>query len=312
MPSPSFSHAPGRGFIRLGHTSTEGFTLVELLVIIAIIGLLVALLLPAVNMAREAARRTQCQSRLRQIGLSFLNYESAQRHLPAGSQRTSGLAWGFSLPLLPYMEEKVLFETVDMTDRDCGAVVIELQQMQKLDPSSRLVDLLVCPSDPNGGRALASGPNGPLPSSANAGLLYPGSYLGVSGSIESAEWCPQEGMLSGDGLLYTDSRHRFRDVRDGASKTLLVGERGIPRNLGWGWPICGGTECEHYTSARRGLQAPRERNGSSTLQQFWSWHGTGAHFALADGSVHFLNYDMDQTAYRGMSTRAGGELVESL
>ena len=174
-------------------------------------------------------------------------------------------------------------------------MVRDLQARNNIDPSSKQVELLVCPSDPNGGRGLSSGPNGPLPTSANAGFLYPGSYLGVSGDKESLRWCPQDGMTKSSGLLYTDSRHRFRDVRDGTSKTLLLGERGIPRDLGWGWPICGGSECEHYTSTARGLSSVNRWYSSQLLQQFWSWHESGNHFALADGSVHFLNHTIDSS-----------------
>ncbi len=186
----------------------RAFTLVELLVVIAVIGLLVALLLPAVMRAREAARRTQCQSRLRQVGLALMGFESAHKKLPTGSRTTEGLSWGFSFQILPYLEEKTLFETVEIDGRDCGAVVIELQQANKLDPSSQLVNILVCPSDPNGGQQLLSGPNGPSPGTANAGYLYPGSYLGVSGDFESDEWCPLPGIANGNGLLYTNSQVR--------------------------------------------------------------------------------------------------------
>ncbi len=290
----------------------RGFTLVELLVVIAIIGLLVALLLPAVMRAREAARRTQCQSRIRQVGLALVGFEAAHKKLPGGSRTTDGLSWGFSFQILPYLEEKTLFETIDIGDRDCGEVVIELQQAGKLDPSSHLVNILVCPSDPNGGQQLLSGPNGPSPLTANAGYLYPGSYLGVSGDFESSEWCPLAGIAAGNGLLYTNSQVRLRDIRDGTSKTLLLGERGIPRDLGWGWPICGGTECEHYTSAVRGLLAgSNSRSGSGILQRFWSWHDSGAFFTFADGSVHFLNQGIDESTFRGLATRSGREVIDS-
>ncbi|MEM7312853.1 MAG: DUF1559 domain-containing protein [Planctomycetota bacterium] len=291
------------------NSARKAFTLVELLVVIAIVGVLIAMLLPAVMQAREAARMVQCQSRLKQINMTMQQFHSSRRHLPAGSRRTQGLAWGFTLQLLPYMEEKLLFESVEITDRDCGEIVKELQARNTLDPSSKFVDLLVCPSDPNGGRGLSSGPGGPLPTSADAGFLYPGSYLGVSGDRESPVWCPQDGMNNANGLLFTDSRIRFRDIRDGTSKTLLLGERGIPKDLGWGWPICGGTECEHYISTARGLDSVNRWNSSRLLQRYWSWHNSGNHFGLADGSVQFLNHAIDLRTFKGLATRSGHEVV---
>ena len=289
----------------------SGFSLVELLVVIAIIGILVALLLPAVQQAREAARRIDCQGRIRQLELAMLNFESARNRFPEGSRSTEDLSWGFSAQLLPYIEEGQLFETIEMTDRSCGIVVKELQEQNKLDPTSSLVELLVCPSDPVGGEALMSGPGGQNPGSADAGLLYPGSFLGVSGISESPGHCPRDGITDGKGMLFADSKVRVRDVRDGTSKTLMMGERGIPEDLGWGWPICGGSECEHYISTERGLGGDGRRS-SSVLRTFWSWHNGGSFFAYVDGSAHFISGEVDDEVYQAYATRAGREAVETL
>ena len=289
----------------------RGFTLVELLVVIAIIGVLVALLLPAVQRAREAARRIDCQGRIKQLNLAMLNFESARKKFPSGSRSTEDLSWGFSAQLLPYIEEGQLFETIEMTDRSCGIVVMELQDQNLLDPTSSLVGLLVCPSDPHGGESLMSGPNGPNPGTADAGLLFPGSFLGVSGTVETPGFCPRDGATDGNGMLYSDSEVRFRDVRDGTSKTLIIGERGIPRDLGWGWPICGGSECEHYISSQRGLGIEGRRQ-SNVLRNFWSWHDGGVYFAYVDGSTHFISSDVDNQVYQAYATRAGRETVGTL
>lgn len=285
-----------------------GFTLVELLVVIAIMGVLVALLLPAVNAVRESARRTQCQNHIRQVAVGILNYESARRKLPSGSQTTAGLAWGFTAHLLPYMEEQARFATIDFDNESCGDFIRGLQESGKLDPTSNPMAIFTCPSDFNSDIALLSGPNGPAPNTADVGWVYPGNYLGVAGRTESDNWCPALGIEEGEGVFYTNSRTRLRDVRDGASKTMMIGERGIPKDLGWGWPICGGTECEHYTTTQRGLDKGKNvSNGFGILQRFWSWHNGGAFFGYLDGSIAFLSNDVDQVALEAMSTRAGME-----
>ena len=102
-------------------SQSHGFTLVELLVVISIISILVALLLPAVNSAREAARKTQCKNNLRQLGLATLNYESSRRHLPPSaevdltiSSTENNGSWGVHGRILPYLEEGNLFNNVNI------------------------------------------------------------------------------------------------------------------------------------------------------------------------------------------------------
>lgn len=299
-----------------------GFTLVELLVVIAIIGILVSLLLPAVQSAREAARRMSCQNNLKQIVLATHNYHDSFTIFPAGSMYPGTAqgsnvptlsavpwAWGMMALTMPFMEGENVVINADFNTRNCGQSIIRLQQAGLSDPTSSPIKVLICPSDVNGGKQLLSGPQGLLPWSGDAGLLYPGNYLGVAGNNEQTPHC--FGINRGNGMYYNLSDTRFRDVLDGTSTTLAIGERGIPWDRGWGWMICGGTECEHYIATNRGL-APGANIPTSLaiIQHFWSWHPGGALFALADGSVQFLDYEIDYELYTELSTKANGEIVK--
>src|SRR6478672_125855 len=110
----------------------NGFTLVELLVVISIIGVLVGLLMPAVQSAREAARRSQCQNNLKQLGLALLNHESQQKRFPAGTVRpkvddgdpTGMASFGWSSHLLPYLEQKPVYKLLKLPSDDLHAVLV--------------------------------------------------------------------------------------------------------------------------------------------------------------------------------------------
>ena len=287
-----------------------GMTLVELLVVIAIVAVLIALLLPAVNAVRESARRTQCQNNLRQVALAVINFESSRRQLPPGSLTTDGLAWGYAAHILPFLEEQAIFRTIDFENEACGAYIESLQNSGKVDPGSNPFSVMICPSDFNGNRQLDSGPE---TNSAEVGFVYPASYLGVAGIEESFGACND--IADGEGVFFTNSKIRLSGVRDGTSKTMMVGERGIPKDLVWGWPICGGTECEHYSTTKRGLFEGRnteDRTQTDIVRRFWSWHRGGAFFAMLDGSLQFLENDIDLLTYQAMSTRAGHESLSAL
>jgi prepilin-type N-terminal cleavage/methylation domain-containing protein/prepilin-type processing-associated H-X9-DG protein len=300
----------------LRRAAKRAFTIVELLVVSAIIGILVALLLPAVQAAREAARRMSCSNHLRQLTLAIHNYESAFQVMPPGSYHSGphAYSWGMAAYLLPFMEEAAAFESLDFANPNCGEHIKGIQSTGQNDPSSKPIAMLLCPSDPLSGLSLLSGPLGPLPLSGDCGVLHPANYLGMAGSNDpnvTGTYSGCGGMIDGNGMMYSRSFRKFRDVLDGTSHTMIIGERAIPFDLGWGWPICGGHECEHYVSSALGLLQGNHDPLEYFIhtQHFWSWHPGGCHISMVDGSVKFFNYSIDYNTYLALSTRSGREVI---
>lgn len=293
----------------------------ELLVVAAIIGLLAALLVPVLQRAREAGRRLACLNNLRQLAIASALHVDGRGRFPAGSLLTpDGTSWGLTVPILPFLEEQAVFASVVLGDGGACRQIRSLQADGRPDPASRRITVLTCPSDPRAGRPLRSGPSGPLPTSGDCGLLHPGNYLGMSGDAEAVDATQpmnkcytSRGIAAGSGIFFNDSRIRLKDVTDGLSKTILLGERGLPEDLGWGWVIAGGQECEQYIGAARGIYRPvlpvPPEAVDETLLRWWSWHDAGPHFALADQSCRLIAPDVDRAVLRALSTRAGGEVV---
>ena len=265
----------------LSRDRKRGFTLIELLVVITIIAILIALLLPAVQQAREAARRSQCRSNLKQWGIALHNYHDAHSAVPMG--KVALRHWTFRSMLLPYIDQVNLYEQLDFEfNPECFTYSMVTVPDNPLDD---FVPVYACPSDPNSGRISV----GPLGSHA------PSSYPGVSGSTSTSK----------NGILYVDSAIRFRDVTDGLSTTVAMGERGIPEALNIGWTLCGSTQ-DAFLDMQIGL-IPSNPGGTHN-DHFWSWHAGGAHFLVADGAVRFLSDTTDHNVLVGLSTRSGDEL----
>lgn len=298
---------------------SRGFTLVELLVVIAIIGILVGLLLPAVQAARQAARRMSCSSNSHNLAIALHNYHDSNRGFPPGSRLEIGSnsAWGMFALVLPYLEQQALYESIDLvaSQPDPCLYIRDLQNNGLPNPTSIPVQIMNCPSDPASDRSLLSGPTGPNPTSYPCGTLYPSSYLGMGGSNDlnttgTYSGCIS-GMSNGNGMFYSNSATRFASVLDGTSQTVMFGERGIPADLGWGWPIAGGTECEQYVSSTLGVFAGNYNPPEYFIhtQHYWSWHPGGVQVTMADGSTRFLAYTTDYQTYLAITTRHGGEVV---
>jgi prepilin-type processing-associated H-X9-DG protein len=270
---------------------------IELLAVLAIIGVLLALLLPAVQQARESARRISCEHRLRQLGLALHNYESGQRVFPPGCALSG---WSFRAMLLPQLGESALYSRINFANNIqwpqgyyfCGVEGFRLSAEQ---PSwQNLGRLLHCPSDPQI-------------------LDWQTNYLGVAGSAAEFLTGP---IYPGDplppdfnGTLYLCSRVRPADITDGTSQTLMVGERGA-NQFGTANALCGTPtgQWDAWLTAS-GLLRPGNYAGSDHNVHFWSYHNGGSQFLFADGHVRLLNYHLDSRVFHALSTRAGGETV---
>jgi prepilin-type N-terminal cleavage/methylation domain-containing protein/prepilin-type processing-associated H-X9-DG protein len=227
----------------------HGFTLVELLVVIAIIGILISLLLPAVQAAREAARRTQCSNVLKQLGLAVLNYESAKKQLPnstrPGGSTTAPRISGFTL-ILPFLEEENLYKQYDFTinwDAIKGAGGANLSITKTPIPA------LLCPSDPLDPNRLDGDPQ--LPDGAGNSTWTPivavtdyspvigvhpdlgdGTVASPSGKSPQYLKLVDEATITWDsanksatsGLMRKNATCRLKDALDGLSKTILYAE----------------------------------------------------------------------------------------
>lgn len=315
--------------------SRTAFTLVELLVCIAIIGTLVALLLPAVQAAREAARRSGCVNNLRQIGIALQNYESARKHFPAG--RGDPLPGVFSTfaYLLPYVEHSTLKDQISFnqppTTFTVGATVYD-GAINEAAATTR-VNLFICPSDAAGG-SISGSIYGATNYAANAG----------SGMVDLGN------LKTADGVFFTASAIRFKDIVDGSSQTAafserLLGSGGIisgpasadsphlmlqlaagsdptPTNCaaaagdtfterGSKWILgnYGNTLYDHYYAPNPAEWDCMNIQQQKALLSARSSHPGGVNVQHCDGSVEFIGDDIAVAIWRAASTRNGHELV---
>ncbi len=278
---------------------------------IAIIGVLVALLLPAVQQAREAARRTECRDHLKQLGLALHNYHDSHRTLPSGyvyrpdastSPVSNGAGFGWGAMVLPYLDQTPLYGTFDWN--------VPLHDTQNLAARERHLRVFICPSD----------------------TVSPGGFVDMGPVPERYAMCSYVGSFGPpdldavqeqrDGMFSRNSRTRFADVTDGLSNTLLCGERenGPFRN-----GAVHGNHFEYETAwsgAIRDWDEPDDDHGHMTLFQTGhppnnadsddrdvsAPHVGYANFLMGDGSVRAITENIELGLYQKLSTRAGGDI----
>jgi len=315
-----------------GKYGTPGFTLVELLVVIAIVAALLALLTPAVQMARESARRATCASNMRNLGLAIQNYVTSHEAFPAATD-CSGAACSQNPPplarhslftyILPYYEHGNVFTALDLS-----------RHWNSTSPSTNnsltrqhLGGVLICPTPPGGRESSHVTDYAPMhrinPTSSGIGpLITNGTVRPRAGGSASSwgDWSPRWfGVLAYDQWENRRRTVRPSHVRDGLSNTFMLYETG-------GRPVV-------YEQGRRATFSSdnqfRWANPGNTMvlndycngSQFinchnnslpYSFHPGGSNIVFADGSIHFISQLIDADAFVSLFTLTAGDIVEPL
>jgi prepilin-type N-terminal cleavage/methylation domain-containing protein/prepilin-type processing-associated H-X9-DG protein len=324
----------------------SAFTLVELLVVITIIGILIALLLPAVQAAREAARRMQCTNNLKQLALSCIQHEAAQGFFPTGGwnytmagdpdrgfdRRQPG---GWTYNLLPFIEQQSVHDMGQgMTaSTKPGALAQMLQTPLALFycPSRRAVALY--PNAYQATNTTAVNMSARTDYAINAGSVGPywwsGSPLPSSAAAVDAPGFKWPDMSLCDGISYVTSTVRVADISDGTTNTYLLGEKYInadhyadsqdggdnnPLYCGFDWDFhrWGGTKTgTAYQDPNDVTNVPlQDKPGEQNVYVFGSPHAGGVNMALCDGSVRSINYSIDAEIHGRLACRKDGLIVD--
>ena len=314
------------------------FTLVELLVVIAIIGILIGMLLPAVQQVREAARRIACANQLKQIGLSILNYESAIVAIPPSRlDRSGGVAW--TVQILPYIEAGNFYDGWDLNRwyYDQGDTVDEGDQLRE-NP----VTFFFCPSRRtassagvsisgdrpdigfSGSRQHYAGALGDYACCVGTSIAQDFSGPGGNGAIILANWQYQVPATSPAIIANWSSQTTFRHIRDGLTNTIFVGEKHLlPNTFGTNTPanvqantgdgsIYNGDH-PWVISRGAGPDFPLAENPNADFNsQFGSWHFGVCQFVMGDGSVQVLSTSVDPLTLGQLAERNDGGFTPSV
>ncbi len=325
---------PGNQYRRAGNL---GFSLVELLVVIAIIGVLVSLLLPAIQSSREAGRRSSCGNNLKQIGVAMQNFHTAKGRLPPGRGGPTPKVFSALAYLMPYMEENSLQAQIDLSASPTNLVIAGITYSGAANywAATQTVSVLQCPSDVASGR---------VPGSVYGGTNYfanAGSGLLNNGSLNAA-----------DGVFFTMSSVRFQNLSDGLSHTAAFSERmlgtgvtvdtlsggedplfilelgnGIDvspsacaslgtgdwysqRGAKWIFGNYGNTLYNHYYAPNATQWDCMNQAQQKAETAARSNHPSGVHALYCDGSVRFVQDSIDLAIWRAAATRAGNEQLE--
>jgi len=337
----------------------RGFTLIELLVVIAIIAVLISLLLPAVQSAREAARRAQCVNNLKQIGLAMHNYHDTVGSFPPGgingSGSWAGTWWDWPAFILPQVEQAPLYNAINFSLQNINQLDANAANDPQVTVWRSVISSYLCPSDPAAGTGkvanlswLTQGGNWSL-----IGQQYTAAvtcYVGNWGDMKTGnttfdQYSGEPGTGPGWGCggtfrgIFSDCSDGksigLRDITDGTSNTLLVGECSPNMNGALAWvngdgvfastvvPLnwkselkdgqvdpTDGTTC-NLGQLNNFTQALHCWRNQTVNYAFKSYHPGGANFAFGDGSVRFVKQSISPRTYNALGTRAVGEVVSA-
>lgn len=278
-------------------TRRPGFTLLELMGVIMIITVLIALLLPAIQQAREAARNAQCQNNLRQIGMALANYHDAFRVLPPGTVNATGpieskengyhVSW--LVQILPQLGYPNTYRAIDFSE------TIYSKQNKAMEPATVQKTIFRCPSSPRSrGRASS----------------YAGSHHHVEAQID----------VDNTGVLFLNSSVKHNDLVDGKSHTLFVGEilddattlswmsgtRATLRNAGGLEALTNAANSWASRALDPDLQTEAE---VATVGSFGSFHSAGLNMLLGNGAVKRISFNIDSKVLQRLANRNDGEYV---
>jgi prepilin-type processing-associated H-X9-DG protein/prepilin-type N-terminal cleavage/methylation domain-containing protein len=296
----------------------RAFTQIELLVVMSLIGILSGLLLPALQSVRVAAVRTDCTNNLRQIGLACHLSHDLKGRLPPGYSASgpyvdgntdTAPGWGWGAYLLPFLEQEALYNQIDFA-----------KPVGSSTPAQTVLRTFLCPADPVAWI--------PFPVTdatfAPVGLVAPSSYAATCGPDASAV-----SDAAGRGVFYRNSATRMVDIVDGASQTVMIGDRAWSQTNGtWAGVPAGAVTRAGSMSRWPAATAPapalvlvhnnwinNRTDSDGALSDFSSNHPGGANFLFADGSVHFIRNitesGQDQRDFRALGTRDGDEVLSS-
>jgi len=317
----------------------SGFTLVELLVVVTIIGILIALLLPAVQAAREAARCTQCKNHLKQLSLGFVEHVDKVGHLPSGgwSFRWNGdpdrgfgkdQPGGWVYNILPYIEQDALHQLgagKSPADKRLDANTISQTPLAVFNCPTRRR----CTAYPN------AHPSGYTLSNADrVSPVAKSDYAANGGHLTACPCTMAQSLTQGDdpnfpwepenrgntGIINQRSEYQMALIRDGTSNTFMLGEKYLSPDY-YSTGVSGADDHSMYCAydqdtirwacaGQMDAMYIQDRQGY-TIQGWGSAHAPGAHFALCDGSVHMIHYGIDLTTFVRMVRREDGQPVDA-
>jgi prepilin-type N-terminal cleavage/methylation domain-containing protein/prepilin-type processing-associated H-X9-DG protein len=309
-----------------GCRSRAAFTLIELLVVIAIIAVLVAMLLPAVQSARESANRAKCQNNLKQLALAATEYHDAFNSFPAGwycsvptydanGNLISGdincatvgtpyqnYMWSGLVGLFLKMEQGNLMQEINFN--------LATTMPDNATSIQRTIDGFVCPSNRRpqtvntGTGAIATSQLGPSDYRGNmsAGMVMPSSNSGCPTLDPTNYNC----LIFDNGLTYQNSTVNMADITDGTSQTILIGESIYPQGV---WSQA--TSAVVRTNIDRTINKPIVQNNVTYWTYWASKHPSAVNFAYCDGGVRPVTSQINKLVLNKLCTRNGGETISS-